>query len=109
MARLFEVPEDSLAAKRRQETPLARARERFEDWKESVTETPLYQRVSGAAQRGYGWARKAFGLGSWVAWVGATSALVLVVPLVYEIDKELDAGGAGASGAGTVARPAGAS
>eukprot|EP00166_Cyanidium_caldarium_P003585 ctg_3487.g480 len=44
MARLFEVPEDSLAAKRRQETPLARARERFEDWKESVTETPLYQR-----------------------------------------------------------------
>lgn len=95
MTRLFEVPEDSLAAKKRDDSLWTRTVERVEDWKEALNERPTYRRLSTAAGRGYDWLRRAFDVGSRVAWVGATSALVLVVPLVYEIDRELEASSAG--------------
>jgi len=99
MARLFEVPPDSIAAKKREHNWWNRTVDQLEDWKDSVTETKWYQRVERVASSGYTFVRRAFGLGGRVAWISATSALVLVVPLVYEIDRELDANAASSSAA----------
>jgi hypothetical protein len=108
MARLFEVPSDSIAAKRREQNWWNRTVDQLEDWKDNVMETKWYRQVERVASSGYSWVRRAFGLGSRVAWIGATSALVLVVPLVYEIDRELESGATGAAAGVAGARPTGA-
>ncbi|KAK4533645.1 hypothetical protein CCYA_CCYA18G4527 [Cyanidiococcus yangmingshanensis] len=97
MARLFEVPSDSIAAKKREQNWWNRTVDQLEDWKDNVVETKWYRQVERVATSGYSWVRRAFGLGGRVAWIGATSALVLVVPLVYEIDRELESSAAGAT------------
>lgn len=66
--------------------------ETWEDIRDAVTETDVYIATSEKVTAVSRVASSAWSLSKKLAWVLGTSALVLVVPLLYEIDKELGPG-----------------
>lgn len=72
--------------------PFASFQESWDDVRDAITETEVfillseqYKDVSRIASSAWDFTKKA-------AWIIGTSSLVLVVPLLYEIDKELGPG-----------------
>lgn len=68
---------------------LASLTETWEEVREAVMETEFVTALSEKATRVTKVVNKVWNLSRAVAWVVGTSALVLVIPLLYEIDKEL--------------------
>lgn len=71
---------------------LIRIQERLEDMRDAIVETETYDAISKRAA-----AVRRTGVSVWraskkFAWVIGTSVLILVVPLLYEVDKELGPG-----------------
>eukprot|EP00871_Galdieria_phlegrea_P003811 jgi/Galph1/4430/GphlegSOOS_G3118.1 len=88
MPKLFEISEDSFLEP---QTPssLDKLHARVEEFREVITESDAYQRTAEVVESVVHYSKKILRFTGNVAWIGATTALVLVVPLVYEIDKEL--------------------
>ncbi|CAN8075881.1 unnamed protein product [Agarophyton chilense] len=63
--------------------------ETWEDIKDAVTETPAYISLSSKLNAVSVVAHSAWTLSKKLAWVLGTTSLVLAVPLLYEIDKEM--------------------
>ncbi|PXF40237.1 hypothetical protein BWQ96_10041 [Gracilariopsis chorda] len=70
--------------------PLAALQEAWLDVKDAVQDTAAYHSISAKAHSIYSALSAVVHVTKRVAWVLGTSSLVLVVPLLYEIDKEMD-------------------
>lgn len=90
MPKLVELTEDAFL-KPKEPTAIERFQARFEEFKEVITESDTYQRTAEIVESVAHYSKRVLRFTGNLAWIGATSALVLVVPLVYEIDKELGA------------------
>lgn len=66
--------------------------DKWDDIREAVTETEAYAVISERAEGIKNVTMSVWAAAKWCAWVFGTSGLVLVVPLLYEIDKELGPG-----------------
>lgn len=77
--------------------PLGRVLERLEDARDALMESPAFQKGAQYTEKALAAGDKVWTVARKIAWVAGTSALVLFVPLLYEIDKEL--GGSVAAGA----------
>lgn len=105
MPKLFEITEDAFLEPK-EPTAIEKFQARFEEFKEVITESDTYQRTSEIVESVAHYSKRFLRFTGNLAWIGATSALVLVVPLVYEIDKELGASG-GLESAGSTGDAAG--
>ncbi|GJD08831.1 hypothetical protein Gasu2_31150 [Galdieria sulphuraria] len=88
MPKLFELTEDAFLEPK-EPTAIEKFQARFEEFKEVITESDTYQRTAEIVESVTHYSKRLLRFTGNLAWIGATSALVLVVPLVYEIDKEL--------------------
>lgn len=69
--------------------PLAALQDAWLDVKDAVQDTAAYHSISAKAHSIYSALSTVVQVTKRVAWVLGTSSLVLVVPLLYEIDKEM--------------------
>lgn len=72
--------------------PLTSLQDKWDDIREAVMETDTYAFVMERAESVKNVTMSIWGTAKRCAWVLGTSGLVLVVPLLYEIDKELGPG-----------------
>ncbi|KAA8499942.1 hypothetical protein FVE85_7527 [Porphyridium purpureum] len=63
---------------------------RVEDWKEAFMDTDVYQRTAEWGTAGSGIGKKFWGLVTKASWILATSFIVVGLPLVFEMDRELN-------------------
>lgn len=71
---------------------LTSLQEKWDDIRDALTETDAYVSLSRRSSAACDAANSVWTFSKRVAWVLGTSALVLVIPLLYEIDKELGPG-----------------
>lgn len=74
------------------EAALAHFGDRLEDTRDALMESPAFARAAGATSAAGNAAAAVFAFSKKAAWVLGTSALLLVVPLLYEMDKEMNGG-----------------
>jgi hypothetical protein len=73
---------------------LTRLKDRVDDARDALMESETGSFIVDASQKVGNVASAFWALSKKAAWIIGTSALVLVVPLLYEMDKELNLGGA---------------
>jgi hypothetical protein len=71
---------------------LTRLKERFDDARDALVESDAGARVTDISEKVGNVTSTVWALTKKAAWIVGTSALVLIVPLLYEMDKELNAG-----------------
>jgi hypothetical protein len=71
---------------------LTRLKERFDDARDALLESDAGARVADISGKVGNFTIAAWALSKKAAWIVGTSALVLIVPLLYEMDKELNSG-----------------
>jgi hypothetical protein len=70
---------------------LTRLQERFEDTRDALMESEPFAQAYASAVKVVKAGKTVFVFSKQAVWVLGTSALVLVVPLLYEMDKEMNA------------------
>lgn len=68
---------------------ITKIQDRLEDIRDAIVETDAYDIVSKQATMVRNATTSVWNVSKRVAWIVGTSVLVLVVPLLYEVDKEL--------------------
>lgn len=74
------------------QSTLSRLSERLEDIRDTITETESYMRISKASKDVSAVLQSVWSFSKSATWIIGTTALVLLVPLLYEMDKELAQG-----------------
>lgn len=87
----IHTPLDSADAIGERESLLGTIQDRLEDARDALLDNETGARVVEMAGRVVGAGTAAWSFSKKAAWVIGTSALVLVVPLLYEMDKEMSA------------------
>jgi hypothetical protein len=72
---------------------LTRLQERLEDARDAIVESETFEYVYSFGCKAADAGRVVWSLTKTTSWILGTSALVLVVPLLYEMDKELNLAG----------------
>lgn len=73
---------------------LTKLQERYEDTRDALMESEPFAKIFDTTSKLVNTSSLIWAFSKKAAWVVGTSALVLVVPLLYEIDKEMNAGAA---------------
>lgn len=73
---------------------LTKLQERYEDTREALMESEPFAKIFDTTSKMVNTGSLIWAFSKKAAWVVGTSALVLVVPLLYEMDKEMNAGAA---------------
>lgn len=76
---------------------VTRFQERYEDTRDALMESEPFAKVFDTTSKLVNSGTLMWAFSKKAAWVIGTSALVLVVPLLYEMDKEMNAGAAAES------------
>jgi hypothetical protein len=75
------------------DNPLGRLQERLEDARDAIVESEIFERIYEVGCRVSDASSVAWSFTKSASWILGTSALVLIVPLLYEMDKELNMNG----------------
>lgn len=71
---------------------LAKLQERYEDTRDALMESEPFAKIFDTTSKVANTGSLVWAFSKRAAWVVGTSALVLVVPLLYEMDKEMNTG-----------------
>jgi hypothetical protein len=107
----LHAPIDGADGRSGDDDVFSRLQDRFEDARDAVMESEPFAQVFESTAKALRAGRSVWAFSKQAAWILGTSALVLVVPLLYEMDKEMNVGAAGdpsaTVGPGQTAAPGG--